>query len=114
MAEPLAEVASQGVAVHGLDGGELLLAFIIFAPAVGPAEPGPVGGSITGAGESLGVDKGFKPADRMVVEPLPISGDGPGGEAEQVRSKMRHPDPGQDKKPGVISQEMAVLLPRFR
>lgn len=84
MTKPLEVIAGQGVAVHGFDGGQLFLGFIIFAAAGGQPEQGPVGGSVTGPSESFGIDKGLKPEDRMMVHPLPILGDGFGNSAKQM------------------------------
>ncbi len=83
MTEPLAVIAGQGIAVHGFDGGQFELGFVIFAAAGGQAEQAPVGGPVTGSGESFGIDKGFKPEDRMMVHPLPIQGNGFGNAAQQ-------------------------------
>jgi len=84
MAEPLFEIASQGVAVHGLDRGNLNVATVILATARSQTEPSPVGRPVTGASESFGVDKGLEPDDGMVVKSLPIVWNSLGRDGEQV------------------------------
>jgi len=46
----------------------------------------------------------------MIVDFLPIFGNGPGNATKQMRSKMRDPHPWQNKESGVVSQQMAVAL----
>ena len=50
----------------------------------------------------------------MMVNSLPVIGNDPGGEGEQVRGEVGDPYPRKDKESGVISQQVPVTLPGFR
>lgn len=84
---------------------------IVFAAARCQTKADPVGGTITGPGESFGIDKGLKPQDGVVVEFLPIISNGSGDEAKEMGGKMRHPHPWQNKEPGVVSQQVSIAFP---
>jgi hypothetical protein len=90
MAKPWEVIATQGIAVHGLDGGEFITGFVVFTEARDGPEVNPVGGPVTGADETFGIDEGFQPVDGVVVDPLPIGGGGFCYSAKQMGSKMRN------------------------
>ena len=72
-AEPLSGIAHQGVNVNVLDGLTLSFVLAIHAPTPGGlSDMDPVGGPVTGAAKTRGVDEGLGEVDRMGVDALPI------------------------------------------
>jgi hypothetical protein len=74
----------------------------------------PVGGPVAGAGEAFGIDKSLQPEDGMMVDFLPILGNGPGDAAKQMGGEMRNGEPGQHKESAVVGQQVAIALSRLR
>ena len=93
------------------DRGQPSAGLVVFATTSGQAEQGPVGDAVACAGEAFGIDKGLQPKKRMLVQTLPVFGDGSGDTPEQMGREMRNLYPGQDKKSGVVCQQVAVTLP---
>lgn len=54
----------------------MLLDLVLFTSAGGQPEQGLISRPVTVAGESVCIDKILQPEDRMVIEPLPIFGNG--------------------------------------
>ena len=73
----------------------------------------PVGRSVTGSTESLGIHEGLQKVNRMPVHPLPVIGDPRRHAAENVRRQMFDPDPRQNEKAGVVGDEADIAAPRF-
>lgn len=86
------------------------MCFVVLAAPRGHAEQNPVGGAIAGTGETLGIDKGLQPVNWVMVQSLPVGGYGSGDMAKQMGGKVRNLDPGQNEKPRVVGQEVAVAL----
>lgn len=108
------EVFDKREAVHGLDGGELFLSFVVFATSGSVTEENPVGGFVAGPPESLGIDKGLQPVDGMIVARLPILGNDLCTSTKQVGCEMGDSDPRQQKESRIIGQQVAVFFQRLR
>jgi hypothetical protein len=84
-------------------------------PAILPGPPGrwaqaqPAGGVVGCAGKAVGFDEGLHQADRVAIAVLPILGQAPGGQGQEVRGQMGHPHPGQDQKTLLVGHPSQTL-----
>jgi len=58
------------------------MSVVVFAATRSQAKQDPVGGTITCPGEAFGIDEGLKPQNGMMIDCLPIIGNGPRDEAK--------------------------------
>ena len=90
------------------------MGFVVFAPPRSESEKDPIGCLVTGTCKEFGIDEGLEPVERMIVDFLPICGNGPGNAPQQMGRKMRDLHPWQNEKSCVVGQQVAVALPGFR
>ncbi len=100
----------KGEAVHGFYRGELFLGFVVFSSAGCVAKEDPVGGFIACTLESFRINKGLQPENRVVVMRLPIRRNTLGAPAQQMGCQMRHLNPGQQEKAGIIRKQVTVFF----
>ena len=58
------------------------MSVVVFTATRGQAKPDPVGGTITCPSEAFSIDEGLKPQNGMMIDCLPIIGNGPRDEAK--------------------------------
>ena len=75
---------------------------------------GPARGPVAGSTEAAAFDKGFEQLHPMAVALDPELGNASAHLPEQMAGQMRHPDPGQDQKAGVVGEQRQVALAHLR
>jgi len=80
------------------------------AAALSGADVEPVGGTVAGAWESVGVDKGLEQDGSVGVSGGPVVGEAAGGEGEELGGEVGGVDPGEDEESGVVGDEVEMVL----
>ena len=84
MAQPLPEVAAQGITPNRLYRAVGFVSQIVLAAAGGLAKIAPIGGLVAGSFEQVRIDKSLKPVDGMGINVLPFSAEGTSHAGEQM------------------------------
>ena len=71
----------------------------------------PVGGAVTGAGKTRGIDEGLGQQEAVTMDALPILGQAPQVQRQDARGQIGDaPGGGEDQEPGVVGQQMQALV----
>jgi hypothetical protein len=83
---------------------------ILTASTLSGADVLPIGGSITGATKSIGVDEALHQTDRMAILNLPIRRQAATPPRQQMAGQVFDLDPGQDEKAGLTAEQRQPSL----
>lgn len=112
--QQFAKIFTQRITPHCFNGSVWFIGLVIITPAGSFTQIHPVGRSITGSLKTFGVNKSLKKIDRVIVEFLPIIRKNPGHTSQQVGGQIGHVDPTEDKEPGIIGNQVKILLANIR
>jgi len=107
-------MTAQGVNKNVLDG--LVVDGMIAihsAAALRGAEVNPVPGSIARPAKTGTVHQGFKQKRPVTVNGMPVVRQSPGGKRKDLACESFHLNPGQNKKPTLVYDELQIAFPLF-
>src|SRR6266852_668445 len=102
-------IATQWIKVNVLEGSIDLVLPILACASGGLTNLDPVGRLVTGASESVLLHKGLQQVNGMAVAPLPVGLDPAGDLSKNMAGQRGHPQPRQDQKTAVVSDEGQAL-----
>jgi hypothetical protein len=111
MTKALTKSRRQGVEVDVFDRHDHVGISILATASCCLAYQLPIGCTVTGAPETVTLDKRFYQVERVSVLLLPICADSFQYGAEQMACQMRHFDPWQDEKTGIVRHQEKSLGP---
>src|SRR2546425_9226668 len=101
----------QGIKVNVLERGLMpgSVGAVLASSSFGLADASPIGGSVSGAGKTVGLHKALQQINGMAILGLPITPDAVGNPAQNITGQVRHPRPRNDQKASVVGDEREVL-----